>query len=93
MEQVFVLSVMITAVYCISKFIEYKYVAYKDQGAVTKPLKEIVRDILLVFVACLTGGYAFFYFQGSISDFFHAVTETKVLNPATTQIFTDVPEF
>ena len=88
MEEVFVISIIITIVFCISKFVEMKYFQQD-----TKPMKEVVRDILLVFVACLSGGYIYFYFHGSIKDFFNVVTETKVLNAASTQIFTDEPGF
>jgi len=92
MEQVFLLAVIITVIYCISKFVEYKYFSGENNG-LFPPMKEVVRDVLLVLVACLTGGYIFFYFHHSISDFMNVVTETKVLNPATTQIFTDAPAF
>lgn len=88
MEQVFVISIIITIIFCINKFVEMKYFQQE-----IKPLKEIVRDILLVFIACLSGGYIYFYFHGYITDFFNVVTETKVLNAASTQIFTDTPGF
>lgn len=88
MEEVFIISIIITIIFCISKFVEMKYFQQD-----TKPMKEVVRDILLVFVACLSGGYIFFNFHSSITDFFNVVTETKVLNAASTQIFTDVPGF
>jgi hypothetical protein len=87
MDQVFILGFMITLAYCISKFIEVKYL-----GDV-RPLKEVVRDALIVLVSSLTGAFIYFNYQTSISDFLNVVTETKVLNTATTQVFTGNPEF
>jgi len=88
MEQVFVVSVLITVLFCITKFVEIRYLS-DDR----KPLKDTVRDSIVVMVCSLTGAYIYFQFSGIISDFFNIVTETKVLNPATTQVFTDVPTF
>ena len=88
MEEVFVVAVMITLTYCLSKYIECKY--FSDEF---KPLKDIVRDCLLVLICSVSGSYLYFYFQSHIKDFFNVVTETKVLNPANTQVFTDNPTF
>ena len=88
MDQIFIIAIFITLLFCISKYVEMKYFAQDE-----KPLKEIVRDALMVLVASITGTYVFFNFQTYISDFFNVVTETKVLNVATTQVFTDVPAF
>lgn len=88
MEQVFVVSVLITVLFCITKFVEIRYLS-DDR----KPLKDTVRDSIVVMVCSLTGTYIYFQFSGVISDFFNIVTETKILNPATTQVFTDVPTF
>jgi hypothetical protein len=88
MEEVFIITTIITVSFCLSKFIEYKYIS--DD---VKPLKDIVRDCLLVLMSSVSGSYFYFYFQTSIRDFFNVVTETKVLNTATTQVFTDNPTF
>ena len=88
MDSAFILAIVITSLFCLSKFIELKYL-----NPDTKPLKEIVRDALVVMVCSITGAYGFFHFHGSISDFLNVVTETKVLSSATTQVFTDKPEF
>jgi len=88
MEDVFIITIIITVSFCLSKFIEYKYIS--DD---VKPLKDIVRDCLLVLMSSVSGSYFYFYFQTSIRDFFNVVTETKVLNTATTQVFTDNPTF
>jgi multisubunit Na+/H+ antiporter MnhB subunit len=88
MEQVFVVAILITAFFCLTKFIEVRYL---NEDA--KPLKETVRDGLVVMVCSITGAYLYFQFSSTISDFFNVVTETKVLNSATTQVFTDSPAF
>ena len=88
MEEVFIIAIFITLIFCATKFIEMKFLNHE-----TKPLKEVVRDGLVVLVSSMTGSYIYFNFHTTISDFFNAVTETKVLNSATTQIFTDTPAF
>ena len=88
MEQVFVVATIITVLFCLSKFIELRYLS--DER---KPLKDVVRDSIVVMVCAITGSYFYFQFSGYIADFFNIVTETRVLNPATTQVFTDVPNF
>jgi hypothetical protein len=39
------------------------------------------------------GSFLVLEFNGSMQDFFNVVTETKTLNPASTQVFTDAPGF
>ena len=89
MDQVFIVAIMITMLFCLSKMVEMKYFSGDEE----KPLKEIVRDTILVFVCSITGSYIYFYFHTYITDFFNVVTETKVLNTAATQVFTDGPGF
>ena len=64
---------------------------YLDQEV--KPLKFLVRDSIIVFGSTLLSSYVFLYMNRSITDFFNVVTESKVLQTDTTQIFTGVPEF
>jgi hypothetical protein len=89
MEKPFILGVLITVLFCLTKFLEIRILKNQE----SKQLKEIVRDALVVLVCALTGSYIFFHLQSHITDFFNVVTETKVLNAATTQIFTDTPPF
>jgi len=88
MDKTFVLAVIITILFCATKYVEQRFL---DQDP--KPLKEVVRDALVVLVCSITGSFGFFHFQGTLIDFFNAVTETKALNPVATEIFTDVPAF
>ena len=58
-----------------------------------KPLKFVVRDAVMVFASSLAAGFAAFYMRGSVADFLNIVTENKVFNTDTTQVFTDAPGF
>lgn len=88
MEQIFLISVCTVVIFLLIKYVESKYLDKES-----KPLKVLVRDALVVFVASMTSCFGFFYFQNTIRDFFNVVTETTTLNSATTQIFTDTPGF
>ena len=91
MEQVFIVAIIITILFAGTKFIEMRYLNGDNSKPI--PLKDVVRDALVVLVCSMTGSYIYFNFQNHITDFFNVVTETKVLNAATTQVFTDVPAF
>jgi len=88
MEQVFIVSFLVTFLFCVVKFLEAKYLDKQ-----WKPLKFFVRDAIIVFSSAIVASIMFFYNQGVISDFFNVVTETTALNSSTTQVFTDTPEF
>ena len=88
MDDMFIVAIFITVAFCLAKFIEVKY--FHDE---MKPLKDVVRDCVLVLMSSLGGSFLYFNFQTYIRDFFNVVTETKVLNNATTEVFTDSPSF
>jgi hypothetical protein len=88
MEKVFLISIIITFVFCLFKFIEMKYLD-KD----FKPLKIMVRDATYVFISSLCATFIYFTMDGNISDFLNVLTDTKTLNTGATQIFTDEPGF
>jgi hypothetical protein len=88
MEREFILSALVTLLFSVLKFIEMKYIDKE-----TRPMKLFVRDSIIVFVCTLVCSYAFFSFDVYITDFFNVVTDSKVINPANTQVFTDVPGF
>jgi len=58
-----------------------------------KPMKLFIRDAIIVFISTLLCCYVFFSYDSYITDFFNVVTDSKVINPANTQVFTDVPGF
>jgi multisubunit Na+/H+ antiporter MnhB subunit len=88
MEKIFIISTIITFLFCLVKFIEMKYLDKEF-----KPLKFLLRDAVMVFVCSLAAALFVFNMDGSITDFFNVLTDTKTLNTATTQIFTDEPGF
>ena len=45
MEEIFIVATIITIIYCVSKYLEYNYF---NEGV--KPLKDVVRDCLLVLI-------------------------------------------
>lgn len=90
MEQVFIIAIATVVLFSIIKMLEMKYL---DKYGEKKPLKEIVREIVIVFIASVSASFVYFHFQNYICDFFNIVSETPTLNSATTQIFTDTPGF
>jgi hypothetical protein len=90
MKNLFVVPVITTVLFCISKFIEMKYIDKE-----LKPLKFIIRDAIIVFVSSLTACYLFFNMNLTLDDFMNVITETKggigLGKPA--EIFTDTPTF
>jgi hypothetical protein len=88
MEQFLIPAIIATVLFSILKFIEMKYLDKQ-----MKPLKTVIRDAFMVFVSSLVGVYVFSFFGGSVQEFLNIVTESKTLNAAATQVFTDVPGF
>jgi len=83
-------SVIITLFFVVFKVLENRYLAAGDEP---KPLKELVRDTIVVFLCSLMGSYILLSYGNQIDDFYNILTDTKTLNPAATQIFTDEPGF
>ena len=90
MQEIFVISLLITALFCLAKFIEFRFF---DESAEMKPLKFVARDALLVLVSSMTASFVYFHMDGTISEFLNVITETKALDANATQIFTDKPAF
>lgn len=87
-DHLFLVAVFTVIIFLIARFIEMKFIDKEY-----KPLKLVVKDTLMVFGATLVASYGFFYMNGSFKDFMNVITETKTLDPAATQIFTDTPGF
>ena len=88
MENVIIISLAIALFYVFVKVIEMKFIDKE-----WKPLRIIIRDAIIVFSSAFVASYGYSYINGSFSDFLNIVTENKVLNTDSTQIFTDVPAF
>lgn len=90
MEPMFLLAILITLLFTLGKFVEYKYFQKEDEKT---PLKFIVRDILTVLACSLGGSFLYFHFQSQINDFFNIVSDSNLLGNNTPQVFTDTPPF
>ena len=88
MEKNFILSIITTCLFVAIKILEMKFVDKE-----WKPLKNIIRDAVIVFVCSMIGSIFLFQMDGSITDFLNVVTDNKTFNMSATQIFTDEPGF
>jgi len=88
MEKIFIISIAVTLLFCVAKFIEMKFI--HDE---LKPLKEVVRDAIIVMMCTIAATTVVFNMDSSIFEFFNVVTENKTINPSNTEIFTDTPGF
>jgi hypothetical protein len=88
MEKVFIISIFVTLLFCVVKFLEMKFVDKE-----IKPLKYVVRDSLIVLLCTSVATTVVFNMNNSISEFFNVVTDSKTINPSSTEIFTDAPGF
>ena len=88
MEKIFIISIAITCLYCLIRFIEMKFID-KD----LKPLKTVVRDAIIVMICSIVSTYIYFNVDKSIMEFFNVITNNTVVQPSVTQVFTDTPGF
>jgi RsiW-degrading membrane proteinase PrsW (M82 family) len=88
MEKVFLISTIVTILFCLVKFAEMKFIEKE-----MKPLKFLVRDAFIVMLCSFVTVFLIFNMDKNISEFFNVVTDNKTINPSTTEIFTDEPGF
>jgi hypothetical protein len=88
MEKAFILSLVITVVYFVSKLIDMKYISKE-----WKPMRTVMRESLFVLVSSILSVVVFFLTNGKMSDFFDILTESKTLKPSATEVFTGEPGF
>lgn len=88
MEQVVIISILISVIYLGIKVVSMKYVEKKFV-----PLRDTVRDTIIVFVASCISTLFYFKMNVGISNFLDIVTDSKTLIPSTTQVFTGEPGF
>jgi hypothetical protein len=88
MEKALVISTVISILFAIFKFIEMKYI---DKHL--KPLKDILRDIVIVFLSSFLTLMVFLYYQNRIEDFLAILTNTNILKSENTEVFTGHPNF
>ena len=90
MENIVIISIVATVCFCIAKFIEMRFI---DKENKMKPLKFFVRDAIIVFISVVISVYIYDHLSGTIGELLNTVTETKILDTKSTEVFTDVPGF
>ena len=88
MDNLYLIAIFTTILFLVMKFIEMKYLEKEE-----KPLKDIIRDGIIVCISTIVASYGMDYSNTSITDFVNVITENKVMNADATQIFTDTPGF
>lgn len=91
MENIIVIAIIISVVYCFLKFVETKF--FEKKATDMKPLKYFVRDVVLVFLSALLGTFIYFNVYGQVSDLVNTITDTKVMVSGPAPVFTDAPGF
>jgi hypothetical protein len=90
MENMLIVAIITTLLFCAFKFIEMKFI---DKQKEMKPLEFFVRDMVLVFASSLIAGFFFFKANRQISEFVNTITDAKVIPDGQAQVFTDAPGF
>ena len=88
MENVIIISLAITLLYVCVKVFEMKYINKE-----WKPMKLLVKDALVVLGCSVAATFSYTFLEPNIHEFFNVVTDSKIITPANTQIFTDDPNF
>jgi len=89
MEKILIISIAITVIYSIAKFIEMKFIEND-----VKPLKIVLRDALIVASSSFVSLFFYFYLETYLFDFFNIITNTKTnIYEKTINVFTDDPNF
>jgi len=88
MQNLFLFAIYTTLLFCLSKLLEMKFI---DEEI--KPLKELVRDSIIVFSCALSASYGYLYTGSMFSNFMNYVTENKIMEIKSPEIFTDKPAF
>lgn len=88
MENIVLISVTITVLYCIIKFLEMKYIEKE-----IKPVKLVVRDAIIVLFSTIVVQFIFANIDTNISEFFNIITNSKSIEPIAPMVFNDNPGF
>ena len=91
MENVITIAFLVAILFSIVKFVEIKFL--NDETDEIKPLKYFVRDVVLVFACTTVGALVFFQMNGGLGELLNVITDTKVIQNGSPQIFTDQPGF
>lgn len=88
MEKVFIISIVITCLFFLLKFLEMKFIDKE-----LKPIKILIRDAIIVMTCSIISTFIYFNVDKNITEFFNVITNTKTVDTNTPQVFTDQPGF
>lgn len=88
MEKEFAFALMCTVMYGIMRFLEMKYIEME-----WKPIKLVVRDLLMVFISAMFSAYVFVNYHQSFSNFFSVMTDTAMMDSSNMKVYTGEPGF
>lgn len=88
MEKIIFFSLVVTVIFVIFKMIEMKYIEKE-----WVPIKNFIRDSIMVFVSSFLGGTILLKSGNSVTQLFNVITDTKVVPTANASVFTDNPNF
>jgi len=88
MEQELILACLVALVYCVLRILDMKYIDRE-----MKPIKEIARDALMVFIAAFGGGYIYNLFKTPLGNMFSAITNNPIGDMTGTTVYTNDPGF
>ena len=88
MQNLFVFAIYTTVFFCVLKLLEMKFIDEEMQ-----PLKNLIRDNVLVFGSALLASYGYLYTGSMFSNFMNFITENKIVEIQAPEIFTDKPAF
>ena len=101
MEDVYVISLLCTFLFCLAKLCEMKLLQSADPeddeefgGDKKKPLKYLLRDAVIVFAVSFLSTYIHFHVHFDMTNLMHVIMETKT-EPQTgmSEVFTGDPDF
>jgi hypothetical protein len=88
MQNLFLFAIYTTVCFCLAKLLEMKYI---DEEV--KPLKYLVRDNIIVFTSALIASYGYLFTGSTFTNLMNFITENKIVEIQSPEIFTDKPAF
>jgi len=89
----FFVPIITTVLFVVFQFIQLKYVEKVEET----PIRDLIKNSMVVCLACLIANIGFTQFQSNITDFFSVVTNggkvSSAIENTTAEIFTDGPKF
>lgn len=84
----FLLAIYTSLIFCVFKVMEMKFI-----DGEMKPVRELVREIVVVGSSALLASYGYLYTSQYFGEFINFITENKIVQLDAPQIFTDNPSF